>query len=62
MKRFDDVYQLFIEQSVSGSKPGKSEEKLENSVSKWFDEKGFFLEKRFEDDVRNLLTKVQKRH
>lgn len=60
MQRFDDLYELFIEQKTDNG--GKSEEKMISSVSKWFDEKGYFLEGKFEDDVKNLLAKVQKRH
>lgn len=61
MKRFDDEYQLILEHSVKGG-GAKSMESFEHSVAKWFDEKGYFLEKRFEDDVRALLAKVSRKH
>lgn len=61
MKRFDDTYQLYLEASTRGGK-GKSSEVLENTVARWFDEKGYFLEKRFEDEVRGLLAKAQRKN
>ena len=44
MKRFDDLYELELEQVVGKSKTTAS---LKGSVAKWFDEKGYFLEDRF---------------
>lgn len=59
MKRFDDQYQLILEQSNKGK--AKTEVKLEDSVAKWFDEEGYFLEQRFEDELKRLNKDLNKK-
>ena len=61
MKRFDDIYQLYVEAKTEKG-GAKTEEKLEQSVAQWFDEKGYFLEGKFEDELKTLLGRVQRRH
>lgn len=55
MKRFDDQYQLLFEIKDQGE---KREEKLESSVANWFDEEGYFLDDRFENDIEKLYKKL----
>lgn len=59
MKRFDDLYTLYVEYSIKG-KGLKQEGKIENTVAKWFDDEGYFLEKRFETDLKNMFSNLQK--
>lgn len=61
MNRFDDIYKLCLEVSTKDG-DAKSTEVLENTVAKWFDEKGYFLERRFEEEVRALLAKAQRKN
>lgn len=55
MKRFDDMYQLMFEIKENNV---KHEEKLESSVANWFDEEGYFLEKKFENEIDKLYKKL----
>ena len=65
LKRFDDMYNLSIEYN-DGKKHSKPREAtLTKSVENWFDEKGVFLAKKFETDVKSLhdsLLKGKKEH
>lgn len=57
MKRFDDIYELEYEQSVGAN---KSKSTLKGSVAKWFDEKGYFLEDKFEADLVKATQSTKK--
>lgn len=58
MKRFDDQYQLLMELKTNNGQSTPAETKLENSIAKWIDEEGYFLEKKFEEDLKRVYSKL----
>ncbi|OTF78846.1 signal peptidase complex subunit 2-like protein [Euroglyphus maynei] len=58
MKRFDDQYQLLIELKTNKNGGQPCESKLEGSIGKWVDDEGYFLERKFEDDLKRLYSRM----
>lgn len=56
MKRFDDQYQLLVELKTNKNGGQPNESKLEDTIGKWIDEEGYFLERKFEDDLKRLYS------
>lgn len=58
MKRFDDQYQLLIELVTDDKNSKPVESKIKESISRWIDEEGYFLERKFQDDLKRTYGKM----